>query len=137
MTARNRRLEIGDGLAMAMRTVEQAMENMEYVRRLLRQKQPGFAVSLELAAAQLERKLREPGMAPQNRRHARCPAAGFASRAAVKRAMAWNIQNAELQEGRAIWQTSCRARPSLSSPQMAWSGWNFSSPGRQFRPPVQ
>jgi hypothetical protein len=39
MTARNRRLEIGDGLAMAMRTVEQAMENMEYVRRLLEGKQ--------------------------------------------------------------------------------------------------
>lgn len=42
-------------LAMVMKTVEQAMENMEYVRRLLRQKQPGFAASLELAASQLER----------------------------------------------------------------------------------
>ena len=47
-------------LAMVMKTAEQAMENMEYVRRLLRQKQPGFAASLELAASQLERKLREP-----------------------------------------------------------------------------
>jgi hypothetical protein len=53
---------------MVMKTVEQAMENMEYVRRLLRQKQPGFAASLELAASQLERKLREPVMAPQNGR---------------------------------------------------------------------
>ena len=50
---------------MATKTVEQAMENMEYVRRLLGQKQPGFAASLELAASQLERKLREPVMAPQ------------------------------------------------------------------------
>ena len=58
---------------MAMNTVKQAMENMEYVRWLLWQKQPGFAASLELAA--LERKLREPVMAPQNRRHVRSPAA--------------------------------------------------------------
>jgi hypothetical protein len=60
---------------MVMKTVKQAMENMEYVRRLLGQKQPGFAASLELAASQLERKLREPVMAPQNRRHVRSPAA--------------------------------------------------------------
>jgi hypothetical protein len=46
---------------MAMKVVKQAMENMEYVRRLLEQKQPGFAASLELAASQLERRLREPG----------------------------------------------------------------------------
>lgn len=59
---------------MAMNTVKQAMENMEYVRRLLGQKQPGFAASLELAASQLERNLREPVMAPQNRRHVRSPA---------------------------------------------------------------
>jgi hypothetical protein len=56
---------------MAMKTVKQAMENMEYVRGLLWQKQPGFAASLELAAAQLERQLREPGMAPHNRGHGR------------------------------------------------------------------
>ncbi len=53
---------------MVMKTVEQAIENMEYVRRLLRQKQPGFAASLELAESQLERKLREPVMARQNGR---------------------------------------------------------------------
>ena len=58
-----------------MKTVKEAMENMEYVRRLLGQKQPGFAASLELAASQLERKLREPDMAPQNRRHVRSLAA--------------------------------------------------------------
>ena len=49
---------------MVMKTVEQAIENMEYVRRLLRQKQPGFAASLELAASQLERKRREPACSP-------------------------------------------------------------------------
>jgi hypothetical protein len=51
---------------MAMNTVEQAIENMEYVRRLLRRKQPGFAASLELAASQLGRELCEPVMAAQN-----------------------------------------------------------------------
>jgi hypothetical protein len=81
---------------MMTKTVKQAMENMEYVRRLLRQKQPGFAASLELAAAQLERKLREPVMAPRNRRDARCPAAGFASRGAMKRALTSSIQSAGL-----------------------------------------
>ncbi|HEX3711804.1 MAG TPA: hypothetical protein VHV09_03340 [Trebonia sp.] len=81
---------------MAMKTVKQAMENMEYVRGLLWQKQPGFAASLELAAAQLERQLREPGMAPHNRGHARCPGADLASRAAIKRAMASDTQNAGL-----------------------------------------
>jgi hypothetical protein len=54
-------------LAMTMKTVKEAMENMEYVRRLLGQKQPGFAASLELAVSQLERKLSEPVMAPQYR----------------------------------------------------------------------
>ena len=36
-------------LAMAMNTAVRAIENMEYVRRLLGQKQPRFAASLELA----------------------------------------------------------------------------------------
>ena len=53
-------------LAMAMNTAVRAIENMEYVRRLLRRKQPGFAASLELAASQLGRELREPVMAAQN-----------------------------------------------------------------------
>jgi len=60
---------------MATKPVERAVENMEYVRRLLKQKQPGFASSLELAASQLMRKLREPVMAPQNCRHVCSPAA--------------------------------------------------------------
>jgi hypothetical protein len=38
---------------MATKTVERAMENMGHVRRLLGQKQPGFAAWLELAASQL------------------------------------------------------------------------------------
>src|ERR1700761_7279583 len=99
---------------MAMKSVKQAMDNMEYVRRLLGEKQPRFAASLELAVSQVERKLREPARAPRNRHDAHCSAAGFPSRGAMKRAMADNIQNAELLEERAIWQTSCRARPSPS-----------------------
>jgi hypothetical protein len=83
-------------LAMVMKTVKQAVENMEYVRRLLRQNQPGFAASLELAAAQLEGKLREPALTPQNHRDARCSAAGLAFRGAMKRATAGNIQDADL-----------------------------------------
>jgi hypothetical protein len=83
---------------MAMKSVKQAMDNMEYVRRLLGEKQPRFAASLELAVSQVEKKLRESAKAPRNRRDARCPAAGFPSRAAVKRAVARNIQNSELLE---------------------------------------
>jgi len=49
-----------------MNIVQQETENMEYVRRLLERKQPGFAVALELVAAQLERELCEPVMAPHN-----------------------------------------------------------------------
>jgi hypothetical protein len=50
--------------AMAVNITNQAMENMEYVRRLLEQKQPGFAALLELAASLVEQKLGEP--APRN-----------------------------------------------------------------------
>lgn len=67
---------------MATKTVERAMENMGHVRRLLGQKQPGFAASLELAAAQQMRKLREPVMAPQHRGHVRSPAARSSNRPA-------------------------------------------------------
>ncbi len=59
---RNKTLEIGE----AMNTAKQAMANMEYVRRLLEQKQPGFAASLELAARLVERKLRKPAVASRN-----------------------------------------------------------------------
>ena len=40
-----------------MNTARQATENMEYVRRLLREKQPEFAAALELA---MNLVLREP-----------------------------------------------------------------------------
>jgi|HubBroStandDraft_3_1064219.scaffolds.fasta_scaffold393172_2 hypothetical protein len=49
---------------MAVNIANQAMENMEYVRRLLVQKQPGFAALLELATSLVEPKLGEP--APRN-----------------------------------------------------------------------
>jgi hypothetical protein len=37
-----------------MKSTKQEVENMEYVRRLLEQKQPGFAACLEFAASLLE-----------------------------------------------------------------------------------
>jgi hypothetical protein len=37
-----------------MKSIKQAIENMEYVRRLLEQKQPGFAACLEFAASLVE-----------------------------------------------------------------------------------
>jgi hypothetical protein len=40
----------------------QSTENMEYVRRLLKKKQPGFAAALELAVDLLERELCSPEM---------------------------------------------------------------------------
>jgi hypothetical protein len=49
-----------------MNTTRQALTNMEYVRRLLEQKQPGFAGSVELAASLVEGKPCEPGMVPWN-----------------------------------------------------------------------
>jgi hypothetical protein len=53
-----------------MNTAKQAMENREYVRRLLEQKQPGFAASLELAALLVEQDLSELAMTPRNVRGA-------------------------------------------------------------------
>jgi len=47
---------------MEMIITQQRTENMEYVRRLLRQKQPGFAVALELAVILVEQQLRSPDM---------------------------------------------------------------------------
>jgi hypothetical protein len=49
-----------------MNNAQQAMANREHVRRLLKQKQPRFAGSLELAVSVVQRKLREPANAPQN-----------------------------------------------------------------------
>jgi hypothetical protein len=47
---------------MEMVITEQRTENMEYVRRLLRQKQPGFSLALESAVILVERQLRSPDM---------------------------------------------------------------------------
>jgi hypothetical protein len=46
--------------AMAMSTARQAMENMEYVRGLLEEKQPGFAASVELALSLFHRQIECP-----------------------------------------------------------------------------
>jgi hypothetical protein len=43
----------------------QSAENMAYVRRLLREKQPGFSAALELALMLAELELTSPEMAGQ------------------------------------------------------------------------
>jgi hypothetical protein len=43
-----------------MNTAKQATENMEYVRRLLEEKQAGFAASLELAVSFIHRQIEQP-----------------------------------------------------------------------------
>ena len=45
-------------MTVALVVTEQAVENIEYVRRLLEQKQPGFAAALELAVDLVRRELR-------------------------------------------------------------------------------
>jgi hypothetical protein len=45
---------------MATVNSEQSAENMEYVRRLLKQKQPGFSAALDLAAHLVGRELESP-----------------------------------------------------------------------------
>ena len=40
-----------------MKSAKQPMENLEYVRRLLEQKQPGFAASLEFAGSLAEKSM--------------------------------------------------------------------------------
>jgi hypothetical protein len=47
---------------MEMVITQQRTENREYVRRLLRQKQPGFSAALELAVLLVDRQLRPPDM---------------------------------------------------------------------------
>jgi hypothetical protein len=49
---------------MTMATVnsEQSAENMGYVRRLLKQKQPGFSAALESVADLMGRELESPKM---------------------------------------------------------------------------
>jgi hypothetical protein len=44
-----------------MNIAKQAMENREYVRRLLEEKQPGFAASLELAVSISHRQIAAGG----------------------------------------------------------------------------
>jgi hypothetical protein len=43
-----------------MNTAKQATENMEYVRRLLEEKQAGFAASVELAVSFICRQIEQP-----------------------------------------------------------------------------
>jgi hypothetical protein len=43
-----------------MNTAKQAMENMEYVRRLLEEKQAGFAASVELTVSFIYRQIEWP-----------------------------------------------------------------------------
>jgi hypothetical protein len=47
-------------MMMATVNTEQSAENMEYVRRLLKQKQPGFSAALEWAADLVGRELESP-----------------------------------------------------------------------------
>jgi hypothetical protein len=49
-------------MAMAIVMTEQSAQNMEYVRRLLEQKQPGFAAALELAVDLVKRERSSPEM---------------------------------------------------------------------------
>ena len=49
-------------MTRAMVVTQQSTENMEYVRKLLKQKQPAFAAALELAVDLVERDLRSPKM---------------------------------------------------------------------------
>jgi hypothetical protein len=44
-----------------MNTAKQAMENMEYVRRLLKEKQPGFSASVESAVSFIRHQIESPG----------------------------------------------------------------------------
>ena len=44
-----------------MNTARQAMQNMEYVRRLLEEKQAGFAASVELAVSIIHRQIAAGG----------------------------------------------------------------------------
>jgi WhiB family redox-sensing transcriptional regulator len=50
------------GMTMATVNSEQSAENMGYVRRLLKQKQPGFSAALESVADLMGRELESPKM---------------------------------------------------------------------------
>ena len=47
-------------MTMAKVISQQSIENREYVRRLLKEKQPGFAVSLELAVSLVDCPIEQP-----------------------------------------------------------------------------
>jgi hypothetical protein len=47
---------------MAEVITRQSAENTQYIRQLLREKQPGFAVTLELAVLLVEQDLLSPGI---------------------------------------------------------------------------
>jgi hypothetical protein len=49
---------------MTVTTNEQSTANMQYVRRLLKLKQPGFSATLESAADQVRQELRNLGSLP-------------------------------------------------------------------------
>jgi hypothetical protein len=49
-------------MTMETAITRQSTENMEYVRQLLREKQPGFSAALELAVMLAEHELRSPAM---------------------------------------------------------------------------
>ena len=49
-------------MAMTRVITQQSTENMEYVRRLLQEKQPGFSAALELALVLAELELWPPQM---------------------------------------------------------------------------
>jgi hypothetical protein len=53
-------MEIIRRVTMAMVITQQSTENRDYVRGLLRQKQPGSAAALEMTADLVERDLRSP-----------------------------------------------------------------------------
>jgi crotonobetainyl-CoA:carnitine CoA-transferase CaiB-like acyl-CoA transferase len=57
-------MAIGREMTMELVSTEQSMANMEYVRRLLRQKQPGFSAALELAVIGVERELASAAVPP-------------------------------------------------------------------------
>ena len=60
---------------MAIVMTEQSAQNMEYVRRLLKQKQPRFAAALELSARLVEGEARSAGVQEGCVRH--CLYGGF------------------------------------------------------------
>ena len=57
-------MAIGREMTMETVSTEQSTQNMEYVRRLLRQKQPGFSTALELAVILAERELTSAAAPP-------------------------------------------------------------------------